>query len=96
MSEGIVDTGKGNGPEETLRKGDIPSGNGGLKAAGEKQGVTEETTSDGGSNLETLRQGKKPKPEAVKPVTFDQDCLKKARMYNERSENGGAEKEGGY
>lgn len=71
-------------PEETLRNGSKPTGNGGLKAPGNSQGVTEKTTSDGGSNLETLRQGSKPKPEAVKEVTYDQACLAKARaLYNE-------------
>lgn len=94
--EGTKSCGKGNGPEETLRKGNMPSGNAGLKAAGESQAETENTTSDGGSNLETLRQGNKPQPEKVREVKFDQECLKKARMFNERSENGGAEKEGGY
>jgi len=34
--------------------------------------------------LETLRQGSKPKPEAVKEVTYDPSCLKSARaLYNE-------------
>jgi hypothetical protein len=71
-------------PEETLRNGSKPTGNGGLKAPGNSQGVTEKTTSDGGSNLESLRQGSKPKPEAVKEVTYDPSCLAKARaMYNE-------------
>lgn len=32
-----------------------------------------------------------PKPEAVKAVPADQGALKKARMLNERSENGGAD-----
>jgi hypothetical protein len=72
------------GPEATLRNGSKPSGNGGLKAPGNSQAATENTTSDGGSNLESLRQGSKPKPEAVKEVTYDQSCLAKARaMYNE-------------
>jgi hypothetical protein len=71
-------------PDETLRNGSKPTGNGGLKAPGNKQGVTEKTTSDGGSNLESLRQGSKPQPEGVEEVTYDQSCLAKARaMYNE-------------
>lgn len=71
-------------PDETLRNGSKPTGNGGLKAPGNKQGTTENTTSDGGSSLETLRQGSKPKPEGVKEVTYDQSCIKSARaMYNE-------------
>ena len=54
------------------------SGNGGLKASGLKQGETENTTSDGGSNLETLRMGSKPKPEAVREVKEDKSCQPKA------------------
>lgn len=73
-------------PEETLRNGSKPSGNGGLKAPGNKQAATENTTSDGGSSLETLRQGSKPKPEAVKEVSYDQACLKSARaLWNRTS-----------
>jgi hypothetical protein len=72
------------GPEATLRNGNKPSGNGGLKAPGNSQAATEKTTSDGGSNLESLRQGSKPKPQAVKEVTYDQSALASARaMYNE-------------
>jgi|ERR1700684_3345088 hypothetical protein len=72
------------GPEATLRNGSKPSGNGGLKAPGNSQAATEKTTSDGGSNLESLRQGSKPKPEAVKEVVYDQSCLAKARaLYAE-------------
>src|ERR1700733_390414 len=71
-------------PDETLRNGSKPTGNGGLKAPGNKQGVTEKTTSDGGSNLETLRQGSKPQPEGVEEVTYDQSAISKARaMYND-------------
>jgi hypothetical protein len=74
------------GPEETLRNGNKPSGNGGLKTPGNSQAATEKTTSDGGSNLETLRQGSKPKPEAVKEVVYDQSALAAARaMYNEHT-----------
>jgi len=94
-SEGARSTGKGNGPEETLMAGKLQSGND-MKAMGNKATYDEATTSDGDSNLETLRQGDKPAAEKVQAVKFDQDCLKKARMLNERSENGGAEKEGGW
>ena len=74
------------GPEETLRNGSKPMGNGGLKAPGNKQAATEKTTSDGGSNLETLRQGSKPQPEAVKEVVYDQSAIAKARaMYNDHT-----------
>ena|ERR1700722_12068354 len=75
-------------PEETLRNGSKPTGNGGLKAPGNKQAATENTTSDGGSSLETLRQGSKPKPEAVEEVTYDQSCLKSARALYERTTGG--------
>lgn len=71
-------------PEETLRNGSKPMGNGGLKAPGNKQAMTVNTTSDGGSNLESLRQGSKPKSQAVKDVTYDQSCIAKARaLYTE-------------
>lgn len=71
-------------PEQTLRNGSKPSGNGGLKAPGNRQADTVKTTSDGSSNLETLRQGSKPKPEAVKDVSYDQSCLARARaLYND-------------
>jgi hypothetical protein len=76
--------GAADGPESTLRNGSKPSGNGGLKAPGNSQGKTENTTSDGDSNLESLRQGSKPKPEAVKEVTYGQSALASARaLYNE-------------
>lgn len=72
------------GPEETLRKGSIPDGNGGLKAPGNREADTVKTTSDGGSNLESLRQGSKPSPSAVEELSYDQACLAKARaLYNE-------------
>jgi hypothetical protein len=71
-------------PEETLRNGSKPTGNGGLKAPGNSQAAAVKTTSDGGSNLESLRQGSIPKPEGVKEVSYDQACLAKARaLYNE-------------
>jgi hypothetical protein len=72
---------KGSGPEETLRSGSKPSGNGGLKASGNKEGTTENTTSDDGSNLETLRQGSKPKPEAVREVKENPSARKAAFNY---------------
>jgi hypothetical protein len=45
----------------------------------------------GASNHETLRNHNKPKKDSVKQVSHDQECLAKARKYNVRSENGGAE-----
>jgi len=81
------------GPEEKLRNGSKPTGNGGLSAPGNKQGETVKTTSDGGASMETLRQGSKPKPEGVKEVTYNQSCLAKARaLYNETTH--GANKSG--
>ena len=52
----------------------------------------------GESNHETLRHGKKPSPEKVKhaPMPMNQGTLAKARMFTKRSEEGGAEKEGGW
>jgi hypothetical protein len=82
--------------EETLRKGSMPTGNGGLMKKGNKQGEHTKTTSDGGSNLETLRQADRPKPEAHREADMDTKAQKKAHMFNERSQNGGAEKEGGW
>jgi hypothetical protein len=82
--------------EETLRKGSMPMGNGGLAAKGNKQGEHTTTKSDGGSNLETLRQSARPKPEAHREAPMDMKAQKKAHMFNERSQNGGAEKEGGW
>lgn len=75
-------------PESTLRNGSKPSGNGGLKAPGNSQAATEKTTSDGGSNLETLRQGSKPKPEGVKEVSYDQSCIAKARASYDETTHG--------
>ncbi len=52
----------------------------------------------GESNHETLRHGKAPKPEKVlhAPMPMNQGTLAKARKFNVRSEQGGAEKEGGW
>jgi hypothetical protein len=92
MKQGRIDMEMGTtgpaagGPDETLRNGSKPSGNGGLKAPGNSQAATEKTTSDGGSNLESLRQGSKPKPEAVKEVVYDQSAIAKSRaMYNDHT-----------
>lgn len=45
----------------------------------------------GESNHETLGQGRKGKKESVKHAAHDQGALAKARKYNERSQNGGAD-----
>jgi len=66
-------------PEAALGNPGRFSGNGGLKASGLKQAETENTTSDGGSDLESLRQGSKPKPEAVREVKEDTSCGPRAR-----------------
>ena len=73
-------------PEETLRKGSLPSGND-LGAPGNSEGPETKTTSSNGSNLETLRQGSKPGMEAVRSVKFDQACQTKARAAY-RASNG--------
>jgi hypothetical protein len=52
----------------------------------------------GESDHETLRHGKKPQPEKVlhAPMPMNPGTLAKARMFNDRSVKGGAEKEGGW
>lgn len=85
---------KTNHPETTLRNGNKPSGNGGLKNAGLKEGM--DTPPAAESNVETLRHGKKPGHESVKQAAHNHATLKRARFLNDRSQSGGAEKEGGY
>lgn len=88
--QGTKSTGKSVEPDAALGKPNgFPSG---IRANGATQGTTQ-VTRDSQSNHETLRHGSKPKPEAVEHcATEDPSCLSKARKYNERSENGGAEK----
>ena len=62
---------------------DTMDGNAGLEEA-----AADKTTSDGGSNLETLRQGSMPKPEAVEEVKFDTSCQKEAFNMWERHSKG--------
>lgn len=82
----------GKSVEPTAALGKPSSYPSGIRANGASQAATVNTTSDGGSNLETLRQGSKPKPEAVRVVAQeDPGCLAKARKYAARSEHGGAE-----
>jgi hypothetical protein len=51
----------------------------------------------GESDHETLRHGSRPQPSKVNNIpTLDKGTQKKARGFNVRSENGGAEKEGGW
>jgi hypothetical protein len=51
----------------------------------------------GESDHETLRHGSRPQPVKVNNIpTLDKGTVKKARGFNVRSENGGAEKEGGW
>ena len=80
---------KGNMPEEALRKGSMPMGNGGKEASGNKQAASVMTKSE--SNHETLRHGSKPQPEKViHPAPMDKKARAKAHGFNMRSENGGA------
>jgi hypothetical protein len=64
---------------------DTCEGNAGLKEA-----AADKTTSDGGSNLETLRQGSMPKPEAVEEVKFDGSARSAAFAMWERHSKGDA------
>lgn len=49
------------------------------------------------SNVETLRHGKTPKPEGVQNrATHDKAAQKRAYDFNVRSQQGGAEKGGGW
>lgn len=49
------------------------------------------------SNVETLRHGKAPKPGKVNNMApMNMGVQKKAHGFNERSQNGGAEKDGGW
>lgn len=51
----------------------------------------------GMSDHDTLRHGSRPQPEKVNNIpTEDKGTQKKAYGFNKRSEQGGAEKEGGY
>jgi hypothetical protein len=71
---------KGSGPEETLRKGSMPKGNGGLKSPGNYQGTPEHGTAH--SNQETL--GDPPAPQAVKMAPMDMKCQKAALAERKR------------
>lgn len=66
-----------------------------VNGLGGKQAMS--PANSGESDHETLRHGSKPKPESVQNAPkHNQDVLKRARMFNVRSEQGGAEKEGGW
>lgn len=82
-------TGKSVEPEAALGNPGRYSGNDLKSHDHETHGEPKPT---GESNHETLRQSSKGKKESVKQASQDQACLAKARKYNERSENGGAEK----
>ncbi len=93
--EGHRATGKSNHHEATLRSGSMPK----AVAVPNKLGLYEPTDPmpSGESDHETLRAGKKPKAErAVSHAKHSPESLKRARMLNVRSEQGGAEKEGGW
>ena len=88
MSDGArKESGKSTEPNAALGNPgmyqDTCEGNAGLKEA-----AADKTTSDGGSNLETLRQGSMPKPEAVEEVKFDTSCQKEAFNMWERHSKG--------
>ncbi len=73
---------------ETHKKG-LVNGLGGKQAAS--------VTPSGESDHETLRHGSRPQSEKVNNIpTLNKDTVKKARGFNVRSENGSAEKEGGW
>ena len=84
---------KSNHPEASLRSGSMPPVTG-MKAHGNHQGSNDTPTAE--SNVETLRHGKAPKSGAVKMPMHNSATQKRAHMFNERSQNGGAEKNGGY
>ena len=66
-----------------------------VNGLGGKQAASEAPS--GMSDHETLRHGSKPQPEKVNNVApMNKDARKKAHGFNERSQNGGAEKEGGW
>jgi hypothetical protein len=91
--QGTRKSGKSNHPEATLRSGNKPTA-GGVGAFGLHEGTDKAPNGEG--SHETLRHNNKPSPEKVKPVSHDKATLSRARMLNERSENGGAEKGGGW
>lgn len=80
---------KSSNPEETLRKGSMPAASSYCKGEGKHDGP--HTMTKGESNLETLRQSNRPKVEAVTHASHNAAHLAKARKFNVRSENGGAE-----
>ena len=77
------------GSVHSAHKKGIVNGLGGKQA--------ESAAPSGESDHETLRHGRKPKPEAVQNVApMDMKAQKKAHGFNERSIAGNAEKEGGW
>lgn len=83
MKEFTKSTGKSVEPEATLRNGSKPSGTN-LSAGGNRQAATDNTTSDGGSNLESLRQGSKPQPEKVVQAKEDTKAQKSGLAWFQR------------
>jgi len=66
-----------------------------VNGLGGKQAMS--PANSGESDHETLRHGNKPKPESVQNVApVNKEARKKAHGFNVRSEQGGAEKEGGW
>jgi hypothetical protein len=95
-------SGEGKHPDVTLGEGlEIGSVHpahikGVTNSLGNHQGKDDAPAGEG--SQETRRHGKKPQPEKVKhaPMPLNPGTLAKARMFNKRSEEGGAEKEGGW
>ena len=90
MSDGArKEAGKSVEPDAALgnpsKYRDTTEGNAGLKDA-----AADKTTSDGGSDLESLRQNSIPKSEAVEDVKFDQGARKEAFNMWERHSKGDA------
>lgn len=87
MSGATKEAGKSCEPDAALGNPgmyrDTMDGNAGLKDAAQ-----DKTTSDGGSNLESLRQSDIPGAEKVEEVTFDPKCRAEAFAMWERHSKG--------
>src|SRR5579859_466531 len=95
IMEGARKRAKSNHPEATLRSGSLPGAVAVPNSLGLKQGKNDAPS--GESNHETLRHGKTPQAESVRSrAAHNPETLRRARMLNNRSESGGAEKGGGW
>lgn len=89
MSDGArKESGKSSAPDEALGNPGRFNGNDGLEGFGLKEAAQDKTTSDGGSNLESLRQSDIPGAEKVEEVTFDPKCRAEAFAMWERHSKG--------